>query len=110
MEAYQIIAGFSDIKSEFRTSAGIKKSQSALQLLFRFREDILWVHDFDAHEKKMILALFNPNHNLWKITLWKGGPGERLIKHVTTKFERDKLEEELMELYSFFGYIPFRRF
>lgn len=107
MDTYQIIAGFSEIKSELRTKARIQKSLDEITLWFSFEENILYVHDYDDHFKCMILAIYNRGANEWMYFLAKSGYGKMLVEDVCTIYSSNEIIRKLMELYRSHGFIPF---
>lgn len=106
MQAYHIIAGFSDIKSELRTKLGIKKSFTELQLWFSLNDGVLYTHDYADHNKNMVLAVHNPFRGGWKVFLQKGTFGEVLVKHIVEKYSANEVLEEILNLYRSHGFFP----
>ena len=86
MEAYQIIYGFSEIKSELQTKSRISKPLEQLELWFTLEEDVLYVHDYTDHTKCIALAIYNPADKAWKYFLKTGSYADKLIKYVCELF------------------------
>ena len=107
MQTFHIIAGFSDIKSELRTRAQISKSLQQLELWFTCDENVLYVHDYDDHQKCVVLAIYNPRSNLWNYFLRKGSFGELLVKQKCESTPVNLLADVFYKLYRLYGFIPF---
>jgi hypothetical protein len=109
METYQVIAGYSDIKVELKERAGILKPLSDIKLWFTFEDEILCVHDFENHDKYIIVAFCDVDQCSWKILLRSGSYGEKLVLSWTSSIAAAKLARELNVEYSLMGHTPFRR-
>lgn len=105
MLAYQIVAGFSEIKSQFRIKENLTKPLAELQLWFSFEEDILYVHDFHDHEKSMALAIYNGRETKWWVVFRGKGYGRRVIEYAIDRFELNKLAGRFYKLYRSHGYL-----
>ena len=108
MQTYQIVAGFSDIKSELQIRANINRDLKDLQLWFSFEEGVLYVHDHREHEKCIALALYNESQQVWQITFGGGAYGKQLIRHAVRSFSTGTLIRNFYRLYRLHGYITFR--
>jgi hypothetical protein len=102
LQDYQIVSGFSDIKSELRTKSEIKKSLSEIRLWFSLEGDVLYVHDYDDHEKCIALAIQSSKG--WVVFLGKGKSGFRLLEYVFSRVTFVQVPEELNEQYKLYGY------
>ncbi len=109
MESYQIISGFTDIKSELRAKTKIDKDMTELQLWFSFEDDLLCVHDYDKHAKNIILAIYYSENQNWSIIYKKKGNGYNLIDTVVRTTAIDKITEKFNKLYRLNGFGPFGR-
>lgn len=107
MQAFHIIAGFSDIKSELRTRAQISKSLPQLELWFTCDENVLYVHDYDDHQKCIALTLYKPTDKSWRCFLRKGSYGEMLVMYICKNAQINLLAEKFFDLYKLYGFIPF---
>ena len=106
MEAYQIVAGFSDIKEFLRTKTRTQKSLTELQLWFSFENDVIYVHDYFEHKTSAALAVYSADQNLWTVYLEKNF-GERLIRRVIYTTPNKEINGTLNRLYDLHGFIPF---
>lgn len=104
LEAHQIVAGFSDIKTQFRTKLKIKRPLIDLRLWFTFADDALCIHDYHDHKKKMIAALYNSKTGSWRILVDKGTKAELLMLFVTKEIKPAEMQNGIRGLYSLFGY------
>ena len=105
MQTYHIVAGFSEIKSQLRTQTNLIKPLEELMLWFSFEDDVLYVHDFDNHDKCIALAAYNKSEKTWKVVFRGGAYGRQVIENAIVKFERTKLSEKLNSSYRLNGYI-----
>jgi hypothetical protein len=58
MDSIHIVNGFSDIKRQFINKRRLQKEPHELRLWFSLSADVLFVHDYDVHEKSMVMAIF----------------------------------------------------
>lgn len=107
MLAYQIMAGFSEIKFELRNKTNLSKSLDELRLWFSFEDNEFFAHDYDEHEKLITLAIYHGNENTWQITFQGGSYGKRLVENAVDIFERSELATSFSDLYRSHGYIGF---
>jgi hypothetical protein len=108
IEPLEIMTGFSQIKSEFRSKCKIEKPLSELALWFTFSDHFLIVHDMEEHNVSMTIAtLMSSSENRWQIFFPENSPGHQLIKMA---YEKNKLrpEKELNTQYKLTGFIPLR--
>ncbi len=108
MEAYQIIYGFSEIKSELRSHAQALRSTEQLELWFTFDEGVLRVHDYEDHARSAVLAIYNSKNQLWKYFLRTGSYGEKLIKDICETHPKEDVIHNIRNLYYLHGFIRFR--
>ena len=108
MLAYQIVAGFSDIKSELRKQFHQNKNLGDLQLWFSFEQDAFYAHDYQDHPKCMTLAIYNRTEKTWQVTFGGGTYGKRLIQHAINNYDVSDLTDKFHYLYRSHGYITFR--
>ena len=108
MHAYQIVAGFSEIKSELRNKTNINKVLSDLQLWFSYEVDVLYAHDHADHLKCIALALYKRPEGTWAISFTGGAYGKQLVAHVINKFGAKSSAYEFNNLFQLYGYIAFR--
>ena len=108
MLAYQIIAGFSEIKSEIRNQYNLTENLEDFQLWFSLEQDIIYAHDYQEHEKCIALAIYKRPENTWRITFSGGDYGKQVITYATNKFEIEDIDEAFYDLYRSHGYIAFR--
>jgi hypothetical protein len=101
MQSYQIIAGFSDIKSELRIRAKTNKEMAKLRLWFSMSNDILYVHDFDHH--KCCFAIAIKRDGEWNVRLDNRTFGHKLILETTRELPTDKIVEKLRNQYDIYG-------
>lgn len=81
MLAYQIVAGFLEIKIELRKKENISKKLVDLYLWVSNEDNLLCVHDYEDHKKCMTLAIYNKTRDEWAIC-FKGALGRRVIEYV----------------------------
>lgn len=105
MHAYQIVAGFSEIKIELRKKARISKPIKDLHLWFSIEENILSVHDYEEHGKFITLAVYDDRDD-WTI-IYKDILGRRVIDYGIRKAEKFKEAKELNELYESHGFFTY---
>jgi hypothetical protein len=105
MLSYQIIYGFSDIKSAFRTKSRIIKPIDELELWFTFSENVLYVHDYDEFLKYMPLAVYQIELRTWEYFLKTGSYGDRLVRDVCENTELNKIQGKIKTLYNSHGFI-----
>jgi hypothetical protein len=105
---FHIIAGFSDIKREFRTKTRTKKSYDDLDLFFSLAGEVLYTHDNDDHSSCIAVAS-RLESSLWRVFLQKESYGSQLIKMATAKYPLSELANNLNDLYKSHGFIRFRR-
>ncbi|GEM_PF-3726818 len=105
MLAYQIVAGFSEIKSQLRKQTNLSKSLEVLQLWFSFEEDVLYAHDFHDHKKCMALAVYKRNNSSWLVTFRGSAYGRQVIEYGINRSELNKLAYIFNDLYKSHGYI-----
>jgi hypothetical protein len=109
MQAFQIIHGFSGIKSELRTKNRILKPLSELELWFTFQNEVFRAHDYDDHDKCLALANYDLIEGKWRYRLKPGGYGDMLVRDVCETYPpREKLRA-MKDLYKLYGYARFRR-
>ncbi len=109
MQPHQIISGFSEIKSEFRRRARTNKNMHELELWFSFSDNVLWVHDYSAHEVKIILGVLNSSGNKWTIFLEFESLGERLARYLIATEKGNSIGEIFNRNNGLYGFRPFRR-
>jgi hypothetical protein len=103
MLAYQIVAGFSEIKLELRKKAKISKKLMDLHLWFSLEGNTLRVHDYKDHKNSMDLAICKRK---WIIG-YKGVFGKRLIEYGIKSAENIKESERLNDLYKSHGFFSY---
>ncbi len=101
MQTYQIVSGFSDIKSELRRKARIKKPLSELRLWFSLSEGVLYVHDYSDHMCSIVIALKAKTH--WIVYLDNKTFGYRLVFEIVNSVPEMKLVEYLSQLHEING-------
>jgi hypothetical protein len=104
VESYQVISGFSDIKSELRDKAKIKKPLSEIQLWFTVDRGVLCVHDFSEHEKCIVLAIYSEKKTSWTVFLKKVS-GRRLVMWVL-QYPPGRIGTEFNKLNDLYGFLP----
>jgi hypothetical protein len=109
MHSYQIIYGFSDIKSAFRTKSRIIKPIDELELWFTFSEYVLFVHDYDDHFKFMPIAVFQEEICTWRYFLTAGSYGERLVRDICETKSAEGALLEIQRHYKLYGYTRVNR-
>ncbi len=109
MKAYQIIAGFSDIKSVFRTKTKTSKTMEELDLWFSIEDDVLYAHDRILHDQCIALAVYNKNHKYWSVTLKPNTYGKRLVVDVCAEHKIKTVCARLNDLYVLHGFRSFSR-
>ncbi len=109
MQAHYIVAGFSDIKSEFLEKTKIAKTIKDLSLWFTFEDDVLYAHDFLDHNVCIVIAIYSSDKNSWNILLKEKGYGYRLVQYLIGLSSRDKLMKAFNEYYRSYGFSPFGR-
>lgn len=87
----QISAGFSDLKSEFKAKTRTKTELGDLKVCFSFDDNALCVHEVGAAHIFMILALCNQREKRWCVILRNNGAAEKLIRHLTRKFNSENI-------------------
>jgi hypothetical protein len=101
MHSYQIIYGFSDIKSAFRTKSRTEKSMSELRLWFSLSGGALFAHDYYEHSSCIIIAYKTDLG--WLVRLDPKTFGHMLISETVNNCEEAKIVEALKVLYGEFG-------
>ncbi|MEQ1665110.1 MAG: hypothetical protein ABL927_07005 [Bdellovibrionales bacterium] len=109
MDALHIIAGFSDIKSELRTKTRLSTTLDQLELWFTFDNNVLYIHDYDDHEKCIPLVIFASTNRSLTYLLPDHGYGFNLVKYICENNSYDEILEPIKGLYASHGFIPFRR-
>lgn len=104
MQDYQIVAGFSEIKLQFRMKANLNKSLDEFHLWFSFEEGILFVHDFDDHGKNMALAIYSKQEAKWWVVFRGKSYGREVIEFGIHQAEKKDAGEALYDLYLLYGY------
>ncbi len=107
MHAYQIVAGFSEIKSHLRTKAKLSKPLRELLLWFSLDGDVLFGHDFHDHKKCIALAAYNKNERRWLIVFEGGVYGRQVIKYAISGSETNNVVKALFDLYKLHGHFVF---
>lgn len=109
METYQIIAGFSDLKVLFRTKVQMTKSLEELELWFSFDGEVLWMHDYNEHEKCMALAILGQSDMQWSIYAKDGTYGRNLIEEILFSNPLHKVARKINQQFELYGFkLPFR--
>ncbi len=105
MQTYHIVAGFSEIKFQLRTQNNLIKPLEELRLWFSFEEDVLYVHDFDNHDKCIALAVYNKSEKAWQIVFRGGAYGRQVIENAINSYDLKVLAISTNNLYKSHGYI-----
>ena len=105
MLEYQIVAGFSEIKSQLRMQASLSKSLDELQLWFSFVDDVLYVHDSHDHKKCIALAFYKKNKSAWRVSFEGKAYGREVIEYAIGLSEPNELSERFNNLFKLYGYI-----
>lgn len=108
MQVHHLIAGFSDIKSDFLIKTRTTKQLENLKLWFSFKDNILYVHDYDDHNTNMVLARYNVEKNLWTVYLRSTNYGEKVVQYIIGQSCANNIAENLNEKYRSYGFIPIR--
>lgn len=108
MHSYQIIAGFSEIKSELRNYYKMSNPLNELHLWFTFEDNVLCAHDFNEHAKFLALAAHDQFAGDWNTTFRGGDYGTQLIEYAIETFEMHKLAKEFYGFYLLNGHFTFR--
>ncbi|MEQ1664188.1 MAG: hypothetical protein ABL927_02290 [Bdellovibrionales bacterium] len=104
--SFQIISGFSEIKSEIRTKTRTSKSQNELRLWFTLTTDgTLYAHDY--HDLKYCIALAIKTSDGWIVRLDERKYGYKLIYSAVTKISETELISKLSSLYEDYGYYTY---
>lgn len=109
MEAYQIIAGFSDIKSEFITKTGTDKTLAELHLWFSYEDEVLYVYDYSDHTKALVLAVFNSGNSTWSVYLRPYSYGRALALYILSRTKLERIKNKFNEMYVLYGFVPLSR-
>ncbi len=83
LDAIEVMSGFKEIKTAFRSKCGISKPVYELELWFTVKDKVLHVHDMEDQKISMALALFLSRQNTWKIRLTPNSAGELLVRKAT---------------------------
>ncbi len=102
---YQIVAGFSEIKTQLRTQAKLKKAMADLKLWFGFEEDVLYAHDFHDHEQCIALAVYNRSKSLWRVIFQGNAYGREVIEYAIGGVGSEKSATNLNNLYKSHGFV-----
>ena len=103
MEQIKIIAGFTNIRNQFRTRVSNSRDKENLELWFSFKQNILCAHDYDSHNTNMVIAAWIDLK--WRIYLNESSYGEKLVKFLVNTTKRSNLEERINNLYKTHGHI-----
>jgi hypothetical protein len=101
MPRYQIISGFSDIKSEIRTKTRTPRAQNDLRLWFSLTEGSLYAHDFNEHKYCVLIAY--KSYDYWVVRLDTKIYGHKLIYKAVTEYKENEIIKKLHRLYESYG-------
>jgi hypothetical protein len=106
MQAYQIIYGFSGIKSELRTKIRILKPIEKLELWFSIESSVLYAHDADDHPKCLALAIYDASTTTWRYLLSAESYEDMLVRDICESTPVHKVLDEIIDRFNLYGYIP----
>lgn len=109
MEQLYVVAGFSQIKSELRIKANIVKPMGELGLWFTLLDDVLYVHDYDQHERCIVIATLNDDNNINRTFIDEPGYSHVLLSYACriANLNAVRLDQQMNEMYELYGYRPF---
>ncbi len=99
MRTHQVVAGFSDLKSEFIDKTRTKTPADRLILWFTFEDQVLCVHESSAPTHFMIIALYNAREKRWRLILRNNGAAEGLVRNLTARFDQATILNAISALY-----------
>ena len=102
---HQIMAGFSEIKTQLRTKTNLNKTLADLQLWFSNEGDVLYAHDFHDHEKCMALAVYNGSKSIWRVIFLGNAYGREVIEYAIGGIGPERSATKLNSMYNSHGYI-----
>jgi hypothetical protein len=106
LESKHIMAGFVDIKTAFRTRHKNLEQKQQLVLWFTYVGNILYVHDWDAYDTSMAIAVSKLDKNdKWYIFLKTSSFGEILVREAIIE-KKSRPDKYLNEQYRLVGLMP----
>lgn len=96
MQQKDIVSGFSDLKDILIRTYKIERPRNQIRLHFTFSNEELWMHDYDDHWKKVVVAKDGRNR------VPENSRGWKLIRTAIKYKNPHTLLNELFQSHGFF--------
>jgi hypothetical protein len=107
MHSHEIIAGFSDMKIQFRVAQKSNETIRTLKLHFSYKDNFLCAHNWKKQQEVMVLAYLRPRKKEWLNGMLPGTIGWDLVRYLTKEYTEENILKGIQDEYASHGYLPF---
>jgi hypothetical protein len=104
MHSHEIIAGFSDMKIQFRVAQQSNETIRTLKLHFSYKDNFLCAHNWKKHQEVMVLAYLRPRKKEWLNGMLPGTMGWDLVQYLTKIYPPAEILGGIKHEYKLHGY------